>query len=504
MKKFVSFALVCLFAVAALSFAATPDPTGKCDAMSYSTTDVFGTIVRTIPSSPPGASCAWVGMSYANGELLQFQNIASPAGVTMYRKNPNTGAVIATVVLAPLNGGYIMEAAFDGTNIWVAQWNPTGYIRQLTLAGVEVSSFPWSTGGSPRCINWDGANLWLGTNVSSNNTNLYKITTTGTILQTWATGTVVGWYMGGDWATNAPAGGQLVIADNVGNTIKRLVISGTTVTIGNQVASPAASPDVAEGLAYDGDLLIHCGAYASAGLVWFIDDGYTSGPVPMEINTSAFSPPVTIPANGGSFLYNINVHNTGTSPVSFQVWNKIRDAANNYYMVWGPISRTLPGGANPSRLLNQTVSGNLPSGTLYFISYIGTYPGSIADSSFFTITKSAVADGNPWISENYVTGNFLDEYATSTSAPTQFAVVGNYPNPFNPTTNISYSLANAGNVQLTVFDATGREVATLVNGYRDAGSHQVTFDASKLASGVYLYQLSSGSQVASGKMVLMK
>jgi len=226
-------------------------------------------------------------------------------------------------------------------------------------------------------------------------------------------------------------------------------------------------------------------------------------PPQMDVNIS-HTGTIVIPANGGSFQYNINVHNLGTSPVSFNLWNKLRDTANVYYVVFGPISRTLPGGASPTRVFNQNVAGSIPSGTLYFISYVGTYPSTILDSSYFTITKSALADGNPFVSESYGTGNLLDEYATSTVAPSQFALQGAYPNPFNPTTNISFSLANASNVKLTVFDATGREVATLINGYRNAGAQQVTFDASKLASGIYLYQLNADGQIATGKMVLMK
>jgi hypothetical protein len=59
-------------------------------------------------------------------------------------------------------------------------------------------------------------------------------------------------------------------------------------------------------------------------------------------------------------------------------------------------------------------------------------------------------------------------------------------------------------VNLTVYDISGRKVAELVNGMRDAGSHEVTFDGSKLASGVYLYKLTAGNYTATQKMVLMK
>ncbi len=79
-----------------------------------------------------------------------------------------------------------------------------------------------------------------------------------------------------------------------------------------------------------------------------------------------------------------------------------------------------------------------------------------------------------------------------------------FPNPFNPSTVLSYQLQAASKVNLSVYDIQGRLVAMLTDGVRGAGIHQVTFDASNLASGVYVYQLTAGSFNASGKMVLMK
>jgi flagellar hook assembly protein FlgD len=78
------------------------------------------------------------------------------------------------------------------------------------------------------------------------------------------------------------------------------------------------------------------------------------------------------------------------------------------------------------------------------------------------------------------------------------------PNPFNPATAINYKLQTASHISLKVYDTAGRQVATLAEGWKEAGDHQATFDGSNLTSGVYLYRLEAGAQTATGKMVLMK
>jgi len=88
--------------------------------------------------------------------------------------------------------------------------------------------------------------------------------------------------------------------------------------------------------------------------------------------------------------------------------------------------------------------------------------------------------------------------------PVGFSLLQNYPNPFNPTTKIKYSLAEQGIVSLNVFDILGREVATLVNEIKSAGIYEVTFDASKLSSGIYCYKLQSGSFCQMKKLILIK
>ncbi|MFZ1518097.1 MAG: T9SS type A sorting domain-containing protein [Ignavibacteriaceae bacterium] len=91
-----------------------------------------------------------------------------------------------------------------------------------------------------------------------------------------------------------------------------------------------------------------------------------------------------------------------------------------------------------------------------------------------------------------------------TPAPINYKLLQNYPNPFNPSTKISYQLPNAGNVTLKVYSVLGRDVATLIDEYKNAGIYDVEFNGNKLPSGVYFYQLKAGDYVETKKMILVK
>ncbi|MBU2492920.1 MAG: T9SS type A sorting domain-containing protein [Bacteroidetes bacterium] len=88
--------------------------------------------------------------------------------------------------------------------------------------------------------------------------------------------------------------------------------------------------------------------------------------------------------------------------------------------------------------------------------------------------------------------------------PSSYSLYQNYPNPFNPTTNIKFSIPQSGIVTLKIFNVLGQEVAVLNNNFLQAGTHNFSFDAGNLSSGVYIYQITANNFVSSKKMLLIK
>ncbi len=142
-----------------------------------------------------------------------------------------------------------------------------------------------------------------------------------------------------------------------------------------------------------------------------------------------------------------------------------------------------------------------------------TSNSDLPDNDINTITIDTY--GNKWIgtwgglavfNEG---GVILSAEKNKENIPASFILSQNYPNPFNPTTTISYTLPldekrETKDIKLIVFDVLGKEVATLVNKQQPIGNYKVTFNASKLPSGIYFYRLQSGNFVETKKLVLIK
>ena len=120
--------------------------------------------------------------------------------------------------------------------------------------------------------------------------------------------------------------------------------------------------------------------------------------------------------------------------------------------------------------------------------------------------RSVVGNSNAEIYAQYVSGNgkLSGVRINKSSVPEAFQLLQNFPNPFNPSTQIHFSIARAGFVSLKIYDMLGREVATLVNQELEPSSYSVTWNASNAASGAYFYRLQSGSTVETRKLLLVK
>jgi len=230
-------------------------------------------------------------------------------------------------------------------------------------------------------------------------------------------------------------------------------------------------------------------------------------PPEIDITLTPYGTPIVVPAGGGSFDFNISVENHSDTSVNFDLWTVIALPGMGQFEVMNVPGLSLPANALVDRDRIQNVPDFAPGGTYTYYAYVGEYPWLVEDSDSFTFEKEGSADGALGVpSDWFGYGDSFDRWLETavTSVPTESKILGNFPNPFNPTTAISIQLSAVSQVNLSVYDVAGRKVATLVDGYRDAGVHEVTFDGTGLASGVYLYRLEVESQTAIGKMVLLK
>jgi subtilisin family serine protease len=167
------------------------------------------------------------------------------------------------------------------------------------------------------------------------------------------------------------------------------------------------------------------------------------------------------------------------------------------------------GTVGPSRILPVNGSEAIftySTGGIGAVSYAGAYK-----VTYFAFALEAACGLNSSNRYEEVLESVLDwmEVTDSPTAkpaeiPSTIALRGNFPNPFNPTTTIRFDLSSPAQVRLNVFDLLGREVSVLVNAPMTAGTHDVRFDGTGLASGVYVIRLQADSEVQTSKMMLLK
>jgi hypothetical protein len=226
----------------------------------------------------------------------------------------------------------------------------------------------------------------------------------------------------------------------------------------------------------------------------------TTPDMTLELTYQSGSP---VPLSGGNLYFDVYLENTSGTSQNFDAWLDIQyEGGDPWTVVERSFTNYLSGWAINRPNMYFPVPSYYGAGDYLMWGRCGS--GIVWAEDSFPWTKSGWNDfgAGPLVPDGVP--NPFDQIDKGESAPVSFDLQGAYPNPFNPTTTISFSLGKAQRVNLSVYDISGREVAILVDGYRAVGSHDVTFDASSLASGIYVYRLTAGSQTLNGKMVLMK
>jgi len=136
--------------------------------------------------------------------------------------------------------------------------------------------------------------------------------------------------------------------------------------------------------------------------------------------------------------------------------------------------------------------------------YSASIGGTLAGVDLFCCMNTDIIQCEPWRIGDNTEWELVEAERPEVGVPTVSSLAQNYPNPFNANTNISFDLAEAGNVSLNVYDITGRLVTTLVDGQMDAGQHVVAWDASSVSSGVYFYKLTTADYTGTKSMNLLK
>ena len=137
------------------------------------------------------------------------------------------------------------------------------------------------------------------------------------------------------------------------------------------------------------------------------------------------------------------------------------------------------------------------------INFSYTAPGSAGSDTLYATVDRGYSGAWNW-APNKGFKIYTVSGIVNNETPVSFYLNQNFPNPFNPVTKITYGIAKASNVKVSVYDMTGRQVASLVNEYQNAGNYFVNFDASKYSSGIYYYKIEAGDFREVKKMSLIK
>ncbi len=252
---------------------------------------------------------------------------------------------------------------------------------------------------------------------------------------------------------------------------------------------------------------------------WHEHGGFFTGvrlPLPVTLTLGIID--FTIPPGGGTGLFNATINST--SPQTFtdvDFWTMITTPRGN---VFGPgVDTTLvldPFGTWVADTLYQDIPASAPGGSYFVVGHLGYYPFSYVQDVIELFKFGEVADGqtvsfdpNDWLGygtfQMVTDDDSAADAVSENSLPTEFSMSAAYPNPFNPETSVSLYLDRSVELTVEVFSVTGRRVATIAEGVHGAGIHELSFNGSGFASGLYFIHAHTDQQTLGvQKVTLLK
>jgi hypothetical protein len=234
-------------------------------------------------------------------------------------------------------------------------------------------------------------------------------------------------------------------------------------------------------------------------------------PFPVTITLTPDTLPITIPAAGGTYGYTVDIVNSGTTTRTFNRWIDILKPNGSVQSVLSYQVTTIAPGDTFTQHLTQSVPSRASAGTYWNRGFLGANIYNVLSADSFQFTKSAVFNGKGFPIEEWslsgwgetleITNNPEESFITHHSS---FIISAN-PNPFNSSVVLRFKLSDASEIELKIFDISGREVAALGTGHWALGEHQVEWNAEELPSGIYFARLwVAGGRSSVQKLLLLK
>ena len=443
---------------------------------------------------------------------ISFAQIWEPDGLNM----PGNwdGAYTNPPTVASLRSYNITSGSISKISVGTIRWHTT--IKVAASGGDIVGgSYAWLFTSGP-----DGGrfnNKWAGVNVTMNTIQSYSYNTGADNSITVSDGK---WYTV-NWQDNGYAGTNAIFMETSGDPVTLDAVSDDYSGAGNAVvvsittsAAPSAEEKIFVRYTTDNWSTSSFVQAAGSGTSWSAT--IPSGDVIGTANNQYYVLTTTVssPTSADADMQTINLNNNGGSNYALPVeltsftasvrskgielaWKTATEVNNYGFEIekkavsgWPLANSQQPNANNWSKI--GFVEGNGTTNSPKSYNFVDvSAQGKVAYR-----LKQIDRDGK------FEYSNVVE--IASANVVTKYSLMQNHPNPFNPSTVISYQLPLDGYVTLKVYDMIGKEVATLVNGMQEAGEHTTSFNASHLPSGLYFYSLQSKNFNATKKMLLVK